>query len=147
MTAAFSVLLLWTEETPGWWFNIIFSVILTGLALALWFAFYSSISWARDDREAQAAWAAAHVQATAEAGRVVARRVRLAEEGTPTSFELDIAVDGHAQFTAQWSLERASQRLLQTQVPGPGSPARVWRAANMPDAPVVVEVTDPTVVG
>lgn len=146
VTTAVGILLLWTEETPGWWFSLMFSVLLGALSAVLWFVFFGSLAAAREDREAQAAWSAVRDRASAETGRVLARRVQLAEEGSPTSFELDIALDGGVPITARWSLEWASQRLSEAQLPGVGSPARVWRATSVPSAPVVVEVADPSVV-
>lgn len=142
VSAALGIVLLWREETPGWWFSALFSVLLGALALVLWLAFFGSIAAAREDRAAQEAWAAVREHAVPEPGRVVTRRVGLAEEGTPTSFELDVALASGDVQTAHWRLERASQRMLQTQVPAVGAPARVWRASA--DAPVVIEVADPS---
>lgn len=145
--AAWGVVLLWTEETPGSWFSLLFSVLLGAIGLVPWFLLSGSIGAAREDRAAQTAWSAARDSATPTAGRVVARRTQLAEEGTPTSFELDVELADGSRLTAEWRLERASQRLLQTQVPGVGAVVRVWRTAGMPEAPVVVEVADSSVVG
>ncbi|GGR18394.1 hypothetical protein ACFOE1_08665 [Agromyces mediolanus] len=145
--AAWGVVLLWTEETPGWWFSLLFSVLLGAMGLVPWFLLAGSIGAAREDREAQAAWSAARDSATPTTGRVVARRTQLAEEGTPTSFELDVDLADGSRLTAEWRLERAAQRLLQSQVPGVGAAVRVWRAAGVPEAPLVVEVADPSVVG
>ncbi|MCM3658875.1 hypothetical protein M3147_16585 [Agromyces mediolanus] len=147
LVAAGGIVLLWREETPGWWFSLLFTLLLGALALALWLLLIGSIGAAREDREAQTAWSAVRERATATAGRIAARRTELAEEGTPTSFELDVELEGGERVTAEWRLERAAQRLLQSQVPGIGAPVRVWRAAGMPQAPVVVEVADPSVVG
>ncbi|MFK4729693.1 hypothetical protein ROT00_08420 [Agromyces mediolanus] len=145
--AATGIALLWTEQTPGLWFSVLFSVLLGALGLVPWLVLLGSITAAREDVEAQAAWRTARGRATPVAGRVTARRTQLAEEGTPTSFELDVELPDGGRLTAEWQPERASQRLLQTQVPGVGSPVRVWRTAGMPEAPVVVEVGDPSVVG
>lgn len=144
---ATGIVLLWTEQTPGWWFSLLFSVLLGAMGLVPWFLLAGSIGAAREDREAQAAWSAARGSAAPTAGRVAARRTRLAEEGTPTSFELDVELADGSRLTAEWQLERAAQRLLQSQVPGVGAAVRVWRVAGMPEAPVVVEVADPSVAG
>ncbi|MFD6054568.1 hypothetical protein [Agromyces sp. NPDC060279] len=144
---ATGIVLLWTEQTPGWWFSLLFSVLLGALGLMPWLVLLGSITAARQDVAAQTAWRTARERATASSGRVVARRTQLAEEGTPTSFELDVELADGSRLTAEWQLERATQRLLQSQVPGVGAAARVWRAAGMPEAPVVVEVADPSVVG
>lgn len=140
--------LLWTAETPGWWFTAIFTVMTGGVPVALWAIFAGSLQEAGRERGQQARWADTRHRARAEPGRIVSRDVSLTEHGGVSSFELVVTVAGGASIRARWrpdSLSRGS--LLQPQVPGVGAEARVWRVPDdEPEGPVVVEVTDPTVI-
>lgn len=145
--AAWAIVQLWTGQTPGWWFNLIFTVMLGGMALALWAILIGSIQQAKLERELQARWREIGPTAVADAGRVSERRWSLAEDGSVSSFALVLRFDDGLCLEGLWRPEDSSQRLLQTQVPGVGAHARVWRAANAAAAaPLVIEVADPSVV-
>ena len=139
---------LWTDETPGWWFNLIFTVMLGGLALALWAILYGSIQQAKLEARLQAVWRAIGPRAVASGGRVTERRWKLAEEGAVTAFSLVVQISDERPVRGEWHPVDSRAYLLQTQVPGVGAEVRVWRAANAAaDAPLVIEVADPSVVG
>lgn len=145
--AAWAIVRLWTDQTPGWWFNLIFTVMLGGVALALWAILIGSIQQAALERELQALWRKIGPTAVAAAGRVSERRWALAEDGSVSSFALVVRLDDGLCLEGLWRPENSGQRLLQTQVPGVGAHARVWRAANAAAAaPLVIEVADPSVV-
>ncbi|MEZ2388340.1 hypothetical protein AB6813_02110 [bacterium RCC_150] len=149
--AVFSLRLLWTDETPGWWFNVIFTVMIGGIPVALWAILMGTGEEAKSDRAMQATWDEIRHQARAEHGSVLARDINLAEDGRISSFDLVVMLDAGQTLSGQWRPERASSRLLlQPQVPGIGSDVRVWRVvgANVASGalPLVIQVADPSVV-
>lgn len=145
--AAWAIVLLWTDDTPGWWFNLIFTVMLGGLALALWAALVGSIQQARLERELQAMWRKIGPTAVAASGRVSDRRWALAEDGAVSCFALVVQLADGPSVEGRWNPQHSDQRLLQTQVPGVGAQARVWRIPNAAaNAPLLIEVADPSVV-
>ncbi len=137
------VVVLWTGETPGWWFSLLFTVIIVGLDVALWAAYVASIRNGTEAVAAQARWNAALSSVRMLPGTVTARTVATIEDGTVDAF--DLTVDAGHPVTAAWK-RRSRVGLLQTQVPGVGAPVRVWTTAVAGD-PIVVEVLDPSVVG
>ena len=149
--AAAALVLLWTDETPGWWFNLIFTVMIGGIPVALWAILIGSIQDAGTERALQETWQAHRHRARAEHGTVADRRIALSDDGSVSSFDLVVTFGGGAALTGGWRPRTSSDRpLLQTQVPGVGTAVRVWRIADR-DAtasasPVVIEVADPTVV-
>lgn len=146
--AAWAIYQLWTDESPGWWFNLIFTVMLGGLALALWAILFGSIQQAKLEAQLQTIWRGIAPHAVATSGRVSERRWKLAEDGAVVAFSLVVQIAADKPIRGQWHPATSSERLLQTQVPGVGAGARVWRAPNAPDeAPLVIEVADPSVVG
>lgn len=150
VTALFvgSLYILWTNETPGWWFNALFTVILVGLPVATWAGYVAAIRRADEEVRAQEFWAASRLRATLIGGRIVARDVRVSDDGTIASFRLTVDIPDAPQITATWHSPREQPRyILQTQVPGVGADARVWFIdAATADRPLVVEVVDPTVI-
>lgn len=141
------IVLLWTEETPGWWFSALFTVFIGALVIVAWVAFAGSIRVAGDERAAAAAWQATLGGVRSEPGTIAGRGVRLGEEGGVNAFEVTVtptATDG-TTVTARWEPGNGIRTLLQPQVPGIGSAVLVWRADA--GGPVVVDVTDPTRVG
>lgn len=146
--AAWAIYLLWTDDTPGWWFNLIFTVMLGGLALALWAVLSGSIQQAKREARLQTIWRGIAPRAVATGGRVSERRWKLAEDGAVASFSLVVQIPGDRPICGHWRPTSSREQLLQTQVPGVGAEARVWRAANSAhQAPLVIEVADPSVVG
>lgn len=145
--AVWALYQLWTEQTPGWWFNLIFTVMIGGLTLALWAILRVSIQQAEHEVRLQAAWRDIGPRAVATAGRVTERHCVLAEGGEVMRFELVVQAAGGALIGGQWQPANARLYLLQPQVPGVGAAVRIWRAPDAPDdAPVVIEVADPSVV-
>ncbi|WP_157498932.1 hypothetical protein [Lysobacter sp. Root604] len=145
--AAWALHLLWTSDTPGAWFNLIFTVMIGGLTAALWALLIASIRQAKHEARLQAAWRAMGPNAIATTGRVSERRWTLAEDGAVASFALVVQIPGDRPISGQWHPEHSREHLLQTQVPGVGAQARVWCAPNaLGDTPRVIEVADPSVV-
>lgn len=140
--------ILWTNETPGWWFNALFTVILLGLPVATWAGYVAAIRRADEEVRMQGFWAASRLRARLVGGRVVGRDVRVSEDGTIASFDLTIDIPDAPPITATWHPHgRPARYILQTQVPGVGAEARVWLIdAATADRPLVVEVVDPTVI-
>lgn len=145
--AAWAIVRLWTDETPGWWFNLIFTVLLACLALALWAVLVGSIRQAALERRLEALWREIGPTAVATAGQVTGRRWVLAEDGSVSSFALVVRLADGLALQARWNPDNTRECLLQTQVPGVGAQARIWRVPDAAaDAPAVVEVADPSVV-
>ncbi|RDZ28049.1 hypothetical protein DX914_02570 [Lysobacter silvisoli] len=145
--AAWALYQLWTEQTPGWWFNLIFTVMIGGLTLALWAILRGSIRQAEHEARLQAVWRDIGPRAVATAGRVTERHCVMAEGGEVMRFELVVQAPGGAPIHGQWQPANARLYLLQPQVPGVGAEVRIWRAPNTPaNAPLVIEVADPSVV-
>ncbi|MBN7138927.1 hypothetical protein A7A76_07395 [Lysobacter enzymogenes] len=139
--------ILWTHATPGWWFDLLFTLMLAGLAAALWALRAASIRQARFERGLQARWRELAPAAVATAGRVVGRDWVLAEDGSVSSFVLTVQAGEGESVSGLWQPANARQSLLQAQVPGIGAPVRIWRAPGAPaDAPLAIEVADPSVV-
>lgn len=137
--AAVGIASLWTAQTPGLWFSILFTVLLGGLTLGFWAAYLVSFGSAAQARRAEAAWEAGCATAVPADGRVTDRKVAVTDTGRVSGFDLTIALpDG--TVVAAW--HGRGEPILQPQVPGVGAPVRVWRA----DGALVVEVVDPTVV-
>lgn len=138
------IYLLWTEETPGWWFSALFTVVLIGLPLAAWAAYAFAIRRAGEERRLQEQWAASRDRARLVHGRITDRDVQVSEDGTISAFVLTVEVTDVPAFDATWHPHRESPKyLLQTQVPGVGSEVRVWLIDA--EHPLVVEVVDPSV--
>ncbi|WP_022892494.1 hypothetical protein [Agromyces subbeticus] len=149
--AVFAITMLWIEETPGWWFSLIFTVMIGGIPVALWAILIGSIEEARVERAMQLAWRDGRHRARAAAGTVAERRTGLSDDGSVSSFDLVVTLGDGQTIAGSWRPPTASgRRLLQTQVPGVGTLVRVWNLADAgagsSASPVVIEVADPTVV-
>lgn len=151
--AVFAITMLWVEETPGWWFSLLFTVMIGGIPVAMWAILIGSIEEARVEVAMQLAWMEGRHRARAEPGTVAQRRTGLADDGSVSSFDLVVTVGDGQTIAGGWRPPTASgRRLLQTQVPGVGSPVRVWRlddagaGVRSGPSPIVIEVADPTVV-
>ena len=146
LAACFLVWVLWTNETPGWWFSLLFTVFLAGISVALWAVYASAIRTGSERALAQAVWTESLGSARPTAGTVIARDVSTTDDGSVSSFDLTVLAGSQLQGT--WQRRTASARLLlQTQVPGVGAAVRVWSASGAPaGSPSVIEVLDPTVV-
>ena len=149
LVAVVAIVELWTGETPGWWFDLLFTVVLAGLVVAPWLGLAGSIRGAQEDRIAQARWQATRADVRPARGTVARRDVRLSEDGTVSTFDLVVALPDGARLVGEWRPANSRQVLLQPQVPGVGSPVRVWRApgGGAAEEVAVVEALDGTVVG
>lgn len=150
MTCGWFAVELWTSDTPGWWFNAMFTVMFVGLLIGVWVGFASSVRNGARERAAQDQWKRARTTARPVRGSVASRHVGLSEDGGVSSFSLTITTDQPdvAPFEAEWNRPAGSSAdLLQSQVPGIGAEARVWVCGqSQTDQPLfVVEVADPTV--
>lgn len=144
--AAWEIFALWTNETPGWWFNLLITAVTVGLVVVLWAILVGSIRQAKIERDLQAAWHRIGSTAVAEAGQVIDRRWVLAEDGAVASFDLLVRTAGGLTLCGCWRPANSRGCLLQSQVPGIGSETRIWRGPQTSaDAPLVIEVADPTV--
>jgi len=126
---------------------VLFTVFIAVLVVVLWTVYVGSLVHSAERVRAHARWRRAAGSIERQDGTVRARTVSTIEDGGVDRFEL--AVDTAAgPLLATW--ERATARapmLLQTQVPGVGARARVWRIRDAgADAPLVIEVRDPSVV-
>jgi hypothetical protein len=145
--AALGIWLLWTNETPGWWFNVLFTVMNACIAVAPWPILANSIREAGLENRLEAVWRDIRSIAVATHGRVINRHCALAEDGSVASFTLLIEVPDCQPICAKRYPINEGEYLLQTQVPGVGSEVRVWRIPNASaDTPIVIEVADPSVV-
>jgi len=82
---------------------------------------------------------------------VLARDIRLTEDGSVSSYDLTVMLGDGSTLRGRGSPRTASSRpLLQSQVPGVGAEARVWRVVEVgvdpSAAPVVIQAADPSVV-
>lgn len=135
------VLLLWSSDSPGIWFNLIFTVMGTIFGLGIVAAVVSWHSTARQEELAKAAWLSAP-PSYHEHAIVTDRKVNIqSESGVVNRIGL-LVHTGQEQLAATWRGRRADA-ILQAQVPGPGSRVRLWRSSA---GPLVIEVADPTVV-
>ncbi|MFF2843287.1 hypothetical protein [Paenarthrobacter sp. NPDC057981] len=145
--AGWAVYLLWTEETPGLWFNVLFTVVTAAIPLVLWIILLGSGVEAKSDVQREAEWEETRESARAWRGSVVARDIQLAEEGSVSSFDLTVALEDGSNVRGRWRPAKASSRLpLQPQVPGVGSDVLVWRVPGADSAPLIIQVIDPTIV-
>lgn len=145
--AAGAIFALWTNETPGRWFNLLFTVMLSGLAATPWTILIGSIRLANLERRLEAVWRNIGPTAVATSGRVNQRYWALAEDGSVLSFTLVVQASDCQPICGEWRPLNSREYLLQTQVPGIGSEVRVWRVPDAAiDAPLVIEVADPSVV-
>jgi hypothetical protein len=138
---------LWITPTPGVWFSLLFTVVTAVLVVVLWVGYIGSVVHSAERVRAHARWRGAAGRIERLDGTVLARTVSTIEDGGVDRFELVVGAAGGA-LAATW--ERATARapmLLQTQVPGVGARARIWRIQDADaDAPLVIEVRDPSVV-
>lgn len=141
-----SIIALWTNPTPGWWFSLLFTVMLGGLCLALWGAYFGAVRSGADRERAAARWTETLGAVRARSGVVSARSVGTTEDGSVSQFTLTVRTEDGATVAGVWR-PRTKRPLLQSQVPGVGASARVWSvpAAATTAEPLVIEVLDPTV--
>lgn len=146
------IYLLWSDpETPGWWFNLIFTVILGGIPVVLWAILIGSGQEAQSDRALQTMWDEVRHDARAVSGVVLGRDVTLSEDGAVSTFTLTVSLSDGSTLSGRWRPQKASSRLLlQQQVPGVGAAVRVWKLADAVtgprSAPAIIEVADSSVV-
>ncbi|OZB82661.1 MAG: hypothetical protein B7X41_15960 [Microbacterium sp. 14-71-5] len=147
VAGAGAIVLLWTTPTPGLWFSLLFTVLIAALVVVLWVVHVGSLAYSAERVRAHARWRGAAGRIDRLDGTVRARTVSTIEDGGVDRFEL-VVDTAEGPLLAAW--ERATARspmLLQTQVPGVGARARIWRIREAgADAPLVIEVRDPSVV-
>ena len=140
------ILMLWTTPTPGWWFSLLFTVMIGGLVVAVWAVFFTALRSGAERERASARWIETFDAVRSAPGVVVERHVNTIEDGTVAAFELTVRTEQGVTVAGTWR-PRSTRPLLQPQVPGVGSSVRVW---SIPDAaatdPLVIESLDPTVV-
>jgi len=145
IVAAGLIVVLWSEPTPGAWFSLLFTVMISGLVVALIIAFIGALRDGRARMQASELWSSAQKRA-AENARVVAREVSTHEDGQVGAFELTVLVEEGLELRGRWTMPRASGgAILQSQVPVVGQSVRVWRL--MPgsgDGAHVIDVVDPS---
>lgn len=149
--AVFALYFLWTsEESPGWWFNLIFTVMIGGIPVAMWAILIGTGDEAKLDHVLQARWDESRHHARAEPGLVLARNIRLTEFGSVSAFGLTVKLGDGSTLRGRGTPDMASsQPLLQSQVPGVGVEVRVWRVVEAgvdPGVPIVIQAADPSVV-
>ena len=147
VVAAGSIVPLWTMQTPGVWFSLLFTVFLAGLVVALWGVYAGALTHSAQRVRAHARWREAAGRIERLDGAVRARTVSTIEDGGVARFELIVDTPA-GPLAAVWDRPTASApMLLQSQVPGVGARARVWRIRDAgADDPLVIEVRDPSVV-
>lgn len=143
---SFMVILLWVLPTPGWWFSLLFTIIIAGLLLGLCFGYAGALRSGVEREAASARWAATFSAVRPSSGVVVARDVGTSEDGSVSRFDLTVRTEHGATVTGVWRPRSSNRSLLQPQVPGVGGRARIWRIDGATDfEPLVIEVLDPTV--
>lgn len=143
---SFMVILLWVMPTPGWWFSLLFTLIIAGLLLGLCVGYAGALRSGAEREAASARWVATLSAVRPSSGVVVARDVGTTEDGSVSRFEVTVRTEYGTTVTGVWRPRSATRSLLQPQVPGVGGRARIWRIEGATDAePLVIEVLDPTV--
>ena len=144
--AVYLILILWIFETPGWWFSLIFTVMVGGFALGIGLAYVEALRSGVRRERASARWAEILSEVRGSTGIVVSRDVATREDGAVPRFALTVRTERGALVTGEWRPQPSANSLLQSQVPGVGAHVKVWRAERSPDSdPLVIEVLDPTV--
>lgn len=146
--SCYLMVLLWTAETPGWWFSLLFSVMLIGLALALVAVNVAAVRNGNEREVALSRWREELGDVQLFPCTVTARDAKTLEDGSVSSFDLTVSSPTGVEVQGTWRPRPGVIKgLLQTQVPGVGAHARVWRSAHSSaDYPLVIEVLDPSVV-
>ncbi|OLR91861.1 hypothetical protein BJP25_23785 [Actinokineospora bangkokensis] len=143
-----AIVLLWTEPTPGWWFSLLFTLVLTALVAALWIAYLGAVAHSAERTRARTRWAEATDRIELLDGTIRTRTASTIEDGGIDSFTL-VVTTTRGQVRGRW--ERPTSRspmLPQTRLPEVGARARVWRLRDADDdAPVVIEVRVPSSAG
>lgn len=147
VVGAGTVVPLWTLPTPGVWFSVLFTVFIAVVVVVLWLVYIGALAHSASRARARTRWRAAAGRIERLDGTVVARTVSTIEDGGVDRFELTVDTS-QGRSSATWERPTARSRmLLQTQVPGVGASARVWRIRQAgAEDPLVVEILDPSVV-
>lgn len=144
--AVFLIVILWTFETPGWWFSLLFTLTFVGLVFGLWVGFVGALQSGVVREQATIRWAEIVETVRPSSGTVVARDVATREDGSVHRFTLTVMTEHRATLEGVWE-PSSTRSLLQSQVPGVGALVRVWRNEHGPDSdPLVIEALDPSVV-
>lgn len=144
--AGYFILMLWVLETPGWWFSLLFTVMIGGLTLGLWAGYLGALRSGVRREQASARWQEIAPAVRFVPGVITSRNVITGDDGSVPRFELTVRTESGTVVSGTWR-PRAARYLLQPQVPGVGTSVRVWSVAPQTGVePLVIEVLDPTVV-
>ncbi|MEU4644673.1 hypothetical protein [Micromonospora sp. NPDC023814] len=154
LSTSLLVVFLWTSDSPGWWFNLIFTLLPAFFMAGCGMALTESRRLSRREAQLAERWHATRNHARPSAGRVIDRTVSLMEHGSVSSFTLTLTltvdIEETSRIRARWyrsNPENADATLLQTQIPAIGSKARVWSVGAPNDnEPLIVEALDPSTV-
>ncbi|GAB3617703.1 hypothetical protein GCM10027416_22600 [Okibacterium endophyticum] len=142
------VLILWTMDSPGWWFSLLFTVLLVLVVAGFWAVYSDAVRSGRERARAQARWLESSNSVRSVPGVIMARDVATLEDGRVHRFAVTVALSPDVRVSGLWhSRASDSEPILQSQVPGVGAAARFWHVPGSPaDWPFVIETVDPTVV-
>lgn len=133
---------VWLGETPGLWFNLLFTVLPGLFGLGMISVAFDWHTPASAEEAARERWRSNPPVGPPIGGVVADRNVDIgSESGQVTTVALLVQVGGE-QTPAAWR-RRGTQTLLQPQVPVIGSPVRLWRS---PGGAVLVEALDPSAI-
>lgn len=96
--AVFAIVILWTFETPGWWFSLLFTVTFAGLVFGLWVGFVGALQSGVVREQATIRWAEIVETVRPSSGTVVARDVATREDGSVHRFTLTVMTEDRATW-------------------------------------------------
>lgn len=142
--------ILWIFATPNGWhipINLFWSIVLGLIAIAGGVGAHEYSSNSSQRSAATARWDATSAHVVSVPALVVARDAGTSDEGDVVRIELTVESEDGARFRGKWRARGGTPRVLQTQIPGIGSAATVWRISDgVAEDPIVIEVVDPTVI-
>lgn len=143
----YGLVILWTEETPGWWFPLLFTVMIGGLILSLWGVYFAAIRTGNARALAHTRWRESLGRLQQTPCTIVACDVATTEDGAVNTFDLTVNTPAGTAMLGTWRPRPGTHKpILQTQLPRVGASARLWRIADAPaDYPLVIEALDPSV--
>ncbi|MEJ7650531.1 MAG: hypothetical protein WKF57_16080 [Nakamurella sp.] len=121
VAAAVPIVILWTFPTPGWWFSLMFTVVIGMLVVGCWAGFLGSLRRGRSREWAVGRWAELLPAVRPSPGIVLTRDVATREDGAVARFSLTVASRDGSRATGVWQPQFSMRgTLLQSQVPGVG---------------------------
>lgn len=91
VAAAVPIVILWTFPTPGWWFSLMFTVVIGMLVVGCWAGFLGSLRRGRSREWAVGRWAELLPAVRPSPGIVLTRDVATREDGAVARFSLTVA--------------------------------------------------------